>query len=165
MGTADSAASVTVDGRFRACEGFTATVVDAILPVSTAETTGYQYADVVSVLNWPVARERELRMSEASSGAMTAEQYTKAALDHVWIHSANWGEIAADKGLKIFERGEGALLFDVDGREYIDGIAGLWVVNAGHGRAEIGEGPPAEPGRRRSRTARGCRPTGPSSAG
>ncbi len=78
-------------------------------------------------------------MSEASSGAMTAEQYTKAALDHVWIHSANWGEIAADKGLKIFERGEGALLFDVDGREYIDGIAGLWVVNAGHGRAEIGE--------------------------
>lgn len=70
---------------------------------------------------------------------MTAEQYTKAALDHVWIHSANWGEIAADKGLKIFERGEGALLFDVDGREYIDGIAGLWVVNAGHGRAEIGE--------------------------
>ena len=28
---------------------------------------------------------------------------------------------------------------DIHGREYLDGIAGLWVVNAGHGRTEIGE--------------------------
>lgn len=70
---------------------------------------------------------------------MTPEQYTKAALDHVWIHSANWSELAEKKGMRVFENGKGAMLYDVDGREYIDGIAGLWVVNAGHGRAEIGE--------------------------
>ena len=75
----------------------------------------------------------------AGVATMTPEQYTKAALDHVWIHSANWSELAEKKGMRVFESGKGAMLYDVDGREYIDGIAGLWVVNAGHGRSEIGE--------------------------
>ncbi|HEX5506534.1 MAG TPA: aspartate aminotransferase family protein [Thermomicrobiales bacterium] len=61
------------------------------------------------------------------------------ALDHVWIHSANYVELAERQGLKVFDRGKGCLLYDVHGKEYIDGIAGLWVVNAGHGRQEIGD--------------------------
>jgi adenosylmethionine-8-amino-7-oxononanoate aminotransferase len=61
------------------------------------------------------------------------------ALDHVWIHQAPWADIAEQDALRIFDRGEGSTLWDVRGREYLDGIAGLWVVNAGHGRAEIGE--------------------------
>jgi adenosylmethionine-8-amino-7-oxononanoate aminotransferase len=80
-------------------------------------------------------------VNDQGSGAATLspEQYTKSALDHVWIHSANWQELAEKKGMRVFERGEGARLYDVDGREYLDGIAGLWVVNAGHGRREIGD--------------------------
>jgi putrescine---pyruvate transaminase len=39
----------------------------------------------------------------------------------------------------VWVRGEGALLFDADGREYIDGLAGLWNVMAGHGRAELAD--------------------------
>jgi adenosylmethionine-8-amino-7-oxononanoate aminotransferase len=39
----------------------------------------------------------------------------------------------------IWERGEGALLWDVNGKEYIDGLSGLWNVNVGHGRAELAE--------------------------
>jgi adenosylmethionine-8-amino-7-oxononanoate aminotransferase len=74
-----------------------------------------------------------------AQSTLTAEQYTKAALDHVWVHTANWQELAEKKGMRVFERGEGARLYDVDGREFIDGISGLWVVNAGHGRREIGE--------------------------
>lgn len=77
--------------------------------------------------------------SNGGAGTLTAEQYTKSALEHVWVHSANWTEIAENKGMKVFDRGEGARLYDVYDKEYIDGIAGLWVVNAGHGRAEIGE--------------------------
>lgn len=73
------------------------------------------------------------------AATMSAEQYTKSALDHVWIHSANWQELAEQKGMRVFERGQGALLYDVSGKEFIDGIAGLWVVNAGHGRREIGQ--------------------------
>ena len=76
---------------------------------------------------------------DQTSATKTAEQYAQSALEHVWIHSANWQELAAQKGMKVFDHGKGALLYDVEGREYIDGIAGLWVVNAGHGRTEIGQ--------------------------
>ncbi len=62
----------------------------------------------------------------------------QSARDHVWIHMLPWAEFESDN-LRIFDRGEGARLYDVQGREYIDGIAGLWVVNAGHGRREIAQ--------------------------
>ena len=62
----------------------------------------------------------------------------QSARDHVWIHNTSWVDVAADEGLHVFDRGEGCFLYDVQGREYIDGISGLWVVNAGHGRKEIG---------------------------
>lgn len=39
----------------------------------------------------------------------------------------------------VFAQGEGAILRDVDGREYIDGLASLWNVNAGHGRKELAD--------------------------
>src|ERR671921_1877221 len=68
-------------------------------------------------------------------GATAMEQ---AARDHVWIHQLPWAEFESDN-LRIFDRGEGARLYDVQGREYLDGIAGLWVVNAGHGRKEIAQ--------------------------
>ncbi|HUG90410.1 MAG TPA: aspartate aminotransferase family protein [Planctomycetaceae bacterium] len=44
-----------------------------------------------------------------------------AARGHVWV------------------KGEGAILTDADGREYIDGLSGLWNVVAGHGRRELVE--------------------------
>ncbi|MDP7116985.1 MAG: aminotransferase class III-fold pyridoxal phosphate-dependent enzyme [Acidimicrobiales bacterium] len=34
-------------------------------------------------------------------------------------------------------RGEGSLVFDVDGKGYVDGIANLWLCQVGHGRTEI----------------------------
>jgi adenosylmethionine-8-amino-7-oxononanoate aminotransferase len=34
-------------------------------------------------------------------------------------------------------RGEGALVFDADGREYVDAMASLWYMNVGYGREEI----------------------------
>ncbi|HEX2513903.1 MAG TPA: aspartate aminotransferase family protein [Chloroflexota bacterium] len=39
----------------------------------------------------------------------------------------------------IFARGEGAILWDVQGRRYIDGLSCLWNVNVGHGRRELAE--------------------------
>ncbi len=35
--------------------------------------------------------------------------------------------------------GNGMFIRDLDGREYIDGLSGLWNVNIGHGRAELAE--------------------------
>ena len=34
-------------------------------------------------------------------------------------------------------RGEGSLVFDADGKGYVDGIANLWLCQVGHGRTEI----------------------------
>lgn len=62
------------------------------------------------------------------------------ALDHLWLHSNDleWNELLGG-GLRVFERGHDATLIDVQGKEYLDGLAGLFVVAAGHGRTEIGE--------------------------
>lgn len=45
----------------------------------------------------------------------------------------------AKTGPLIFARGEGVRIWDTDGKEYIDGFAGLWNVNVGHGRTELAE--------------------------
>jgi adenosylmethionine-8-amino-7-oxononanoate aminotransferase len=37
----------------------------------------------------------------------------------------------------IMERAEGAVVYDAQGKEYIDAFASLWTVNVGHGRTEI----------------------------
>jgi len=39
----------------------------------------------------------------------------------------------------IWSRGRGALLWDVDGREYVDGTCGLWQCAVGHGREELAQ--------------------------
>jgi len=44
---------------------------------------------------------------------------------------------ALQSGGHVWVKGEGAVLTDADGKEYIDALAGLWNVAAGHGRKEL----------------------------
>jgi len=44
----------------------------------------------------------------------------------------------------VFVRGQGAILTDIDGNEYIDGLSCLWNVNVGHGRRELAEAAAAQ---------------------
>jgi len=39
----------------------------------------------------------------------------------------------------VWVKGHGAVLVDADGEEYLDGLAGLWNVVAGHGRSELAD--------------------------
>jgi putrescine aminotransferase len=39
----------------------------------------------------------------------------------------------------VWVRGRGVYLTDASGREYLDGLSGLWNVNVGHGRGELAE--------------------------
>ncbi|MEY9214016.1 adenosylmethionine-8-amino-7-oxononanoate aminotransferase [Thermobifida halotolerans] len=50
-------------------------------------------------------------------------------------------EMAAyrDGDVPVIARGEGPYVYDADGRRYLDGLAGLFVSQIGHGRAEIAE--------------------------
>jgi adenosylmethionine-8-amino-7-oxononanoate aminotransferase len=62
-----------------------------------------------------------------------------AGNEHVWLHASPWRALLSEAGKRILVEGHGCIIKDVDGKEYIDGLAGLWLVNVGHGRREIGE--------------------------
>ena len=57
----------------------------------------------------------------------------RAHLLHPVHHPSSYGTA------RIWVSGKGALIKDANGREYIDGLSGLWNVNVGHGRTELGE--------------------------
>ena len=48
-------------------------------------------------------------------------------------------DVNAQRSARVWVRGRGAILVDADGKEYIDGLAGLWNVVVGHGRRELAE--------------------------
>ncbi len=61
------------------------------------------------------------------------------AREHLWMPFARHSVYYSGTGhVPIIVKGEGAYVWDDQGRRYLDGLAGLFVVNAGHGRAEIG---------------------------
>ena len=62
----------------------------------------------------------------------------KAAKDHLWMHFTRHGQYEhAD--VPVMVRGEGAYLYDAQGKRYLDGLAGLFVSQLGHGRTELAE--------------------------
>ncbi len=44
-----------------------------------------------------------------------------------------------EHGPLVMTHGEGVYLWDSDGKQYMDAFAGLWNVNIGHGRIELGQ--------------------------
>ena len=54
---------------------------------------------------------------------------------HPWTDFSTFQE----QGSMVVAESEGAYIFDSDGKRYLDGIGGLWCVNVGYGRAEIGQ--------------------------
>lgn len=44
----------------------------------------------------------------------------------------------------IYVRGHGVTVWDVEGKDYIDGLSGLWNVNVGHGRTELADAAAAQ---------------------
>jgi adenosylmethionine-8-amino-7-oxononanoate aminotransferase len=74
--------------------------------------------------------------------------FERTAADHLWFHGwdMDWEELTEREGLKVFARARDSTLYDVRGKEYLDGLSGLMVVNVGHGRREIGEAMAAQAG-------------------
>jgi adenosylmethionine-8-amino-7-oxononanoate aminotransferase len=61
-----------------------------------------------------------------------------AARDHLWMHFTRLSAYA-DSPVPMIVRGEGPYVYDAAGRRYLDGLSGLFVVQAGHGRRELAE--------------------------
>jgi len=58
---------------------------------------------------------------------------------HLWMHFSRMGSYGPDHEIPIIERADGCYVYDDHGKRYLDGLSGLFCVNAGHGRTEIGE--------------------------
>jgi adenosylmethionine-8-amino-7-oxononanoate aminotransferase len=61
------------------------------------------------------------------------EQYDRDHIVHPNYHRAD------HEGAIIYASGKGAILTDIHGNDYIDGLSSLWNVAVGHGRRELGE--------------------------
>ncbi len=61
------------------------------------------------------------------------------ARDHLWMHFSRQSTMTEGPGVPIIVKGEGHHIWDAAGKKYIDGLAGLFVVNAGHGRRRIAQ--------------------------
>jgi adenosylmethionine-8-amino-7-oxononanoate aminotransferase len=62
----------------------------------------------------------------------------QAARDHLWMHFTRHSSDPSNE-IPTIVRGEGAYIYDSHDRRYLDGLSGLFVVQAGHGRAELAE--------------------------
>ena len=72
------------------------------------------------------------------------EDLQAKARDHLWMHFARQSVMTEGSGVPIIVRGEGHHIWDTAGRRYIDGLAGLFVVNAGHGRRRLAQAAAAQ---------------------
>jgi adenosylmethionine-8-amino-7-oxononanoate aminotransferase len=73
--------------------------------------------------NDETARHRE---QKAKAQAHLLPHFTKGS---AWQHDS----------LGVIERGQGCYVYDTRGREYLDGLAGLFCTNLGHGRMDLVE--------------------------
>src|SRR3954463_4517451 len=68
----------------------------------------------------------------------TNSGYGPDATRNLWLHFSRLGPYS-DAPPPVIVRGEGARIYDDRGKSYLDGLAGLFVVQAGHGRKVLAE--------------------------
>ena len=76
-------------------------------------------------------------MNKITNHMPTAELQALDAAHHMHPFTANTA--LGKKGARIMTQGKGVWLTDSEGNKIIDGMAGLWCVNIGYGRPELGE--------------------------
>ena len=69
---------------------------------------------------------------------MDHDHLQQAAKDHLWMHFTRHGQYD-ESDVPIIVKGEGAYIWDARGRRYLDGLAGLFVSQLGHGRTDLAE--------------------------
>ena len=62
----------------------------------------------------------------------------EAAKRNLWLHFTRHSGFA-DADIPMIVRGEGQYVYDQRGKRYLDGLAGLFVSQIGHGRADVAE--------------------------
>lgn len=76
--------------------------------------------------------------SNTKAPALDAQALWQQDKDH-FIHPFTDFSVFHEQGCDLITDSEGIYVQDAKGNRFIDGIAGLWCVNVGHGRTEIGQ--------------------------
>ncbi|MGB3148605.1 MAG: aspartate aminotransferase family protein [Paracoccaceae bacterium] len=76
-------------------------------------------------------------MNAITNHMSTAELQKLDAAHHMHPFSEN--ALVAKRGVRIMKSAKGSWLTDTEGRKILDAMAGLWCVNVGYGRTELGE--------------------------
>jgi len=74
----------------------------------------------------------------AATGPAEPGSLAASAHDHLWMHFTRMSTYDSS-AVPVIVRGDGAYIYDEAGRRYLDGLAGLFVVQVGHGRRELAE--------------------------
>ena len=64
------------------------------------------------------------------------QRLEELARRHLWVCFA---QLSSSAELPVIVRGEGCHVFDSYGKRYLDGLAGLFLSNVGHGRKELAD--------------------------
>ncbi|MCB0869257.1 MAG: aspartate aminotransferase family protein [Solirubrobacterales bacterium] len=78
-------------------------------------------------------------MSTVTPSQSAVENLQEQARRHLWMHFSRMGGYDDQHEIPIITRGDGAYVYDAHGKKYLDGLSGLFCVNAGHGRPELAE--------------------------
>src|SRR3954470_15233182 len=78
------------------------------------------------------------RLDFATTETTEHSRLQELAKKHLWMHFTRMGAYDNHE-LPIIVRGDGCYVWDEKGKKYFDGLSALFCVNAGHGRAELGE--------------------------
>ena len=66
-----------------------------------------------------------------------ADAIAEKARQHLWMHFTRHSTYEGEGHVPIIVRGDGAYIYDDQGNRYLDGLAGLFTVQLGHGRTEL----------------------------
>jgi len=72
-----------------------------------------------------------------------AQKYDTRAIQEMdgahYLHAFTDNQALAKKGARVIVKGEGIYIWDSEGKRMLDGMSGLWCMNAGYGRKSIAD--------------------------
>ena len=78
-------------------------------------------------------------MAPISDTVSGDDSLSERARRHLWMHFSRMGIYDKEHEVPVMVRGEGAYVWDQHGKRYLDGLAGLFTSQIGHGRTELAE--------------------------
>jgi len=97
-----------------------------------------EWPSVISVVQIGRRCRGEFVASIETAARADEQTLQDLARRHLWLHFTRMSAYE-DHEVPILVRGEGCYVYDEHGKRYLDGLAALFCVNIGHGRADIAQ--------------------------